>query len=340
VRHGLFFTKLNLSRVFSIGGTALFGGAVFGLSLLGGTAAYGWALFVVLPFAMGFMAAWLHSFREPRGLEECQAVAGGASLVLALGVLLVAMEGLLCILMATPLWFIMTVVGAASGFEATCRKHRRRTQSSVFLFFALAGTPLLMEAEYLVRPAAPVFPVQTAVEIAAPPEEVWKHVVSFPKLPEPEEWIFRLGIAYPVGASIQHGVRSCEFSTGTFEEPITDWDPPRLLRFDVSSNPPSMRELSFYKDVNPPHLHGYFISRKGQFKLEPLPGGHTRLEGTTWYAHHMGPATYWRLWSDWIIHKIHRRVLRHIKTLAEESTPPTGVRLGLPWTPTPTLKGR
>ena len=121
-------------------------------------------------------------------------------------------------------------------------------------------------------------------------------------------------------------MRYCGFSTGSFEEPITEWDPPSLLRFDVSSNPPPMRELSFYKDVNPPHLHGYFMSRKGQFKLDPLPGGRTRLEGTTWYAHHMWPSSYWQLWSDWIIHKIHMRVLCHIKALAEGKDTPQGAR--------------
>jgi hypothetical protein len=31
----------------------------------------------------------------------------------------------------------------------------------------------------------------------------------------------------------------------------------------------------------------------------------------------MWPAAYWHLWSDYIIHRIHGRVLDHIKTLAE-----------------------
>jgi len=31
----------------------------------------------------------------------------------------------------------------------------------------------------------------------------------------------------------------------------------------------------------------------------------------------MGPGIYWRLWSDYIVHKIHLRVLEHIRTLAE-----------------------
>jgi hypothetical protein len=59
------------------------------------------------------------------------------------------------------------------------------------------------------------------------------------------------------------------------------------------------------------------LSRRGRFDLEALPGGRTRLTGTTWYQHHLWPASYWRLWSDGVIHRIHYRVLDHIKHLSE-----------------------
>jgi hypothetical protein len=57
--------------------------------------------------------------------------------------------------------------------------------------------------------------------------------------------------------------------------------------------------------------------RWGVFRLTGMAEGRTQLEGTTWYQHHLWPAAYWRLWSDAIIHKIHQRVLDHIKRSAE-----------------------
>ena len=45
--------------------------------------------------------------------------------------------------------------------------------------------------------------------------------------------------------------------------------------------------------------------------------GRWQLEGTTWYRHNLWPATYWQVWSDYIIHRIHLRVLEHIKERAE-----------------------
>jgi hypothetical protein len=35
----------------------------------------------------------------------------------------------------------------------------------------------------------------------------------------------------------------------------------------------------------------------------------------------MYPQDYWTLWSDGIIHRIHRRVLEHIQRLAEADEP-------------------
>ncbi|MDQ6705577.1 MAG: hypothetical protein M3Z85_06395, partial [Acidobacteriota bacterium] len=91
-----------------------------------------------------------------------------------------------------------------------------------------------------------------------------------------------------------------------------------LLRFRVTENPAPMHEWSPYARVLPKHLHGYFISKHGEFRLTELVNHRTRLEGNTWYQHGLWPAEYWRWWSDAIIHRIHLRVLNHIRTLAEE----------------------
>jgi hypothetical protein len=167
--------------------------------------------------------------------------------------------------------------------------------------------------------------VVSSIEVNAPVERVWKHVVAFAELPPPDEALFKLGIAYPIRAEINGcgpgAVRHCVFSTGPFVEPIEVWDEPRLLKFSVTENPEPMQEWTPYRDVHPPHLNGFLVSRQGQFLLTPLPDGRTRLEGTTWYHHSLWPANYWQLWSDFIIHKIHLRVLRHVKQLAETPTP-------------------
>jgi hypothetical protein len=112
-------------------------------------------------------------------------------------------------------------------------------------------------------------------------------------------------------------VRRCEFSTGAFVEPITVWEPGKKLAFDVTAQPPSMTELSPYRHVNAPHLEGYMVSRRGEFRLVGLANGHTRLEGSTFYTLALFPESYWAIWGEQLLHAIHGRVLDHIKQLSE-----------------------
>jgi hypothetical protein len=78
-----------------------------------------------------------------------------------------------------------------------------------------------------------------------------------------------------------------------------------------------MHRLLAFLAIHPAHLDHYLQSRQGEFLLEGWADGRTRLVGTTWYSNRMWPAAYWNLWSDYIIHRIHGRVLTHIKKLAE-----------------------
>jgi hypothetical protein len=168
--------------------------------------------------------------------------------------------------------------------------------------------------------------VHSYLDINASPETVWKQVIAFTEIPPPTEWLFRAGIAYPIRAEMigsgPGAERHCIFSTGAFVEPIQVWDEPRQLKFSVTSNPPAMQEWTPYRHIEPPHLRGFLASEGGQFFLTPLPDGGTRLEGTTWYQHGLWPAAYWHVWSDVIIHRIHMRVLRHIRDEAERPVNP------------------
>jgi hypothetical protein len=80
-----------------------------------------------------------------------------------------------------------------------------------------------------------------------------------------------------------------------------------------------LREVSLYLDVRTPHLDGYFKATYGEFRLESLPGGATRLVGTTRYTVDMFPQLYWGALADRIVEAIHRRVLEHIASLAERA---------------------
>lgn len=298
--------------------------ATFGLEV------YGFGLFIGVPFFTGFIPAITFQSKEELSFRNCFTLTLMTQCAMAICLVLVKAEGAICILMCAPLFLLFGAIGAAIGLAvrqiSLFSSAGPHTYSPSFLLVLLA-----MFIEWKLHPTPTLFKISSSIEVSVPRKQVWQSIVAFSQLPPPEELIFRAGLAYPIRAEI-HGqgvgaVRHCIFSTGAFVEPIIVWNQPELLRFTVVSNPPPMRELSFF-DVRPPHLHGFLESEQGQFLLEELPNGRTKITGSTWYRHGLFPEAYWRLWSDYIIHTIHRRVLRHIKSEAENLHPAPGRTTG------------
>jgi uncharacterized membrane protein YhaH (DUF805 family) len=293
---------------------------VVGLSMTGFSVyvlgLYGTSLFFLTPFVMGAVTAAIYNLRAPRRRRDTLALTAIATVMTGSIILLFAIEGLLCLAMAFPIALSLSLLGALVG-RAIVVSARRRVHEAAFVVAAL---PVAALGEAKIA-SPPLHDVTTSLEIAAPPEAVWPHVVGFSDLPEPPQWQYRLGIAYPMRARIEGegvgAVRRCEFSTGPFVEPITVWEPPRRLAFDVTAQPPSMTEWSPYAHVHAPHVEGYMRSTGGEFRLTALPGGHTRLEGTTHYTLAIYPEIYWRPFAEALLHGIHTRVLRHIQRLSE-----------------------
>jgi uncharacterized membrane protein YhaH (DUF805 family) len=276
---------------------------------------YSTGLFLGVPFSVGYISSYIYNRRFPRAVGESIIIAL-ASVTIAGGALVIfALEGMVCTVMALPIALALAWPGAVVGRIVA----QRSVEPGAGVGMALLA-PLLVAVEP--RPAPPAQEVLTVVEIAAPPEVVWRHVVSFPDLPPPTELLFRVGVAAPLRARIVGtgvgATRYCDFTTGSFVEPITAWEEERLLAFDITAQAPPMTEWSPYRDVNPPHLDGYFRATHGEFRLTPVPGGRTRLEGRTTYVVNMFPQRYWTLPAGRIVEAIHARVLRHIKALAEK----------------------
>ncbi|MEZ4537388.1 MAG: hypothetical protein R3D26_20670 [Cyanobacteriota/Melainabacteria group bacterium] len=282
---------------------------------------YGYGLFVALPFVISIAAPLIFAAREKRSMIACMAVSLTSMAIVYAALLIFAFEGIVCLLMAAPIAAVIAAGGGLLAYYIQKRHHGNRELPRLLGGFLLL-VPLIMFIEVHAEPRSPLYAVTTSMQVDAPPEVVWKHVVAFSRLPEPadSELIFKAGVAYPIEAKIYgHGpgaVRHCIFSTGTFVEPITVWKEPELLRFSVREQALPMKEFSPYKDIHPPHMEGYLVSKKGQFFLKRTKNGGTLLSGTTWYQNHMGPPLYWRVWSDQIIHAIHRRVLAHVANLS------------------------
>ena len=306
------------SAIFSVGIVLLISLALTGL-LINYLQDYGWSLFVGIPFFLGFGSVLIYGHNKQLQYKEALGVALFSILFFNLIIFVLAFEGIICIVMGFPILLLIAGIGASIGYAI--HDGKKFVTTNTFIIPALV-IPIFGFIEHTDDRIPPTVHVRTDIVINATRQEVWNQLVAFSKIDEPTEILFKTGIAYPTHAEIDGNgvgaIRKCNFTTGAFIEPITIWDEPNLLQFGVQDQPPPMIEWSIYQDLEIAHLDGYFRSTKGQFKLEQLPNGQTVLQGTTWYQHEIWPAIYWKLWSDFILHKIHLRVLTHIKKMAEE----------------------
>ena len=309
------------SKIFGVGLTLLVSTILIVLSI-NYFKEYGFTVFLFIPVLIGFMPPFIAGGKYPMSKKESFKLSFITLFLALISLLLFAFEGMICIAMVLPL--VVPIIWLFSYLAF--RINDRRIFKVRDFFHALSILAILSMSFDYHHDNKELVAVKTSITINAPIEEVWQNVIYFNRIEQTLDWYFKTGIAYPIDAHIKGkgvgAVRYCNFSTGSFVEPITTWQEPTLLQFIVKDQPIPMAEWNPFWDIHPPHLDGYFQSRKGQFHLTKAGNGQTKLEGTTWYDVDLAPGKYWQVWSNFLIHKIHLRVLNHIKTESEKLLPP------------------
>ena len=296
------------------------GGVLLGIHAFG---AYGWPMFVYLPFMMGCGSALLYSAHRQRTAGECLKV--GALSVVALGALLLiaAIEGAICIALASPLGLLVALGGSMAGYQVQRRAWGARRARGALLLTTILLAPTFMGAESAVLMEPEPRQVTTWALRPGTPAQVWRSLTQDRVLPPhpmrtPLDWLFVAGIGYPVQVQWQgQGVgakRLGSYTTGRFAQEVTAWEPEQRLAFKTLEHPAPMRELTPWGHFDAPHLHGYLVVERGELRLTPGPADaqgrpQTRVEATSVYLHHIWPAGYWHLWSDALMRRVHERWL-------------------------------
>ena len=179
---------------------------------------YGWALFIGIPFVLGMGSALIYGYHHPRSLKDYMVVAMMALSLFSIGLMALAMEGLICIMMAFPLGAVLGLFGAIIGWTFQRGPNNHHVVPTITVL--LLSLPVMMGFDVMRDDAPPLFSVRTSIVIDAPKDKVWENVIAFSELPDPDEWLFKAGVAYPVRAVIEgHGVgaiRYCRFKIGNY----------------------------------------------------------------------------------------------------------------------------
>ena len=282
--------------------------------------AYGWGLFVLTPLTVGMASAFIANRDAALEFGTTLWLAMTAAALGSLALIMFALEGLVCIVMAAPLAVVAVLVGALIGRSIAIARHDPRKP---FLTVALLPAVFAFEAA---MPPSVTIATQESIVIAAPPSAVWRILTSDAPITAPVGLVGRAGLAHPLrGRLLGEGVgadRIGYFSTGVARERITQWRPGRRLAFALLSQPPAMEEMSPYREVHAPHVHGYFDTGETQFDLEPLPDGQTRLSVSASHVLRIDPVLYWQPIARWAVRENAGRVLRFVKHRSEEAAGP------------------
>jgi hypothetical protein len=280
--------------------------------------AYGWGLFVLTPLVVGFTTGYLVNRRELQTMKTTNALVLLAAALGCFGLILFALEGLICLILASPLGALLAIAGGALG-----RRAARRGKEPNGPLYCVALLPLMFAAD-AISPPDVLMLTDESIVINAPASRVWQAVISDDPIREPPTLVGRLGLAYPErGHLLGYGVgasRNGYFSTGVAREKVTEWQQDRLLGFVVLHQPPAMTEMSPYRRVHAPHVNGYFETGETRFEIEPLSAEESRLTILAAHRLHLDPVVYWEPIARWAASSNSRRVLRDLKAKAESES--------------------
>ena len=127
---------------------------------------YGWGVFVALPFCMGMASVLIHTHHRPQTLASCLLVSVVSVLVVGVVLFALAVEGLVCIMMAVPVATPLAMLGGVFGFLVQRNKHVVPQGS---MMCVLAILPLTLTGVEKIKDIDPPLSiVETSIRIHAP----------------------------------------------------------------------------------------------------------------------------------------------------------------------------
>jgi hypothetical protein len=275
-----------------------------------------------MPFAMGCITVYIAEIGQPQRIRTWSWLPWIPLAAALVATILTFMEGLICVIMFTPLAMLLASLGGVLGGMAArlIRSHRTKnlTMACVMvlpLVTALCEKPVFYRLQ--------LREVENVIDIQATPDVVWRNIerVRAIRADElPTSWSHRIGFPDPVEATLSHegvgGVRNATFTGGLyFLETVDVWEPEHRLGFTIAAQTEAIPPTTLDEHVR---VGGpYFDVLRGEYWLEPMAHGKTRLHLSSkhristdfnWYAH---------LWTDAVMSDLQTRILYVIRQRCE-----------------------
>lgn len=268
-----------------------------------GPVSYGSTFFMIFPFAVGFSIGTLDS-------EQRFFATFGLGLIAFFGLLLAgALEGLVCVIMALPIFFIMGVLGYAARNQFL----KMKAKDSNRLMVSLAPLVILLvldPIEQMILPEPEVITIENSILLNYPADLVFDEVKQMDKLDADKPIGLMLGLPSPYKCVLEADTigakRNCLFSNGKIVAEITKYEKGKVLEMDVVDYTLTGRDWFEFVDAT--------------YTFKEV-GGQTRITRTSSYKSILNPRFYWQPLESWGIDQEHEFVLNSLKKNLNEKYP-------------------
>jgi hypothetical protein len=253
------------------------------------------------------------------------------SLVPLLVALLVKIEGIICIIMAAPICFLLSSLGAVTFYLASRRFHPGKEKGGLAALMVLPILAGPLESMHI--PARSQTVTETEVLIEAPARIVWENIIRVPLIRK-EELPFGIsklmGFPDPVEATLSRegpgGVRQARFEGNVlFTETVTRWDDLRTLEFSIEANtediPPATMDEHMIVGGD------YFDVLEGRYDIVEMREGLCLLKLRSTHVSITNFNFLTDLWGRAVMRDIQNRILAVIKTRCEAGAGVSSARL-------------
>lgn len=261
---------------------------------------YGFTFFMLFPLAVGF-AIGTHDKKE-RGIYS---LIFGA--LVFFGFLLAgALEGLICVVMALPIFLLMIFIGYKVQ-QTVIKEEPNEREKLIISITPILLLLLINSIEQMIVPEPEVVTITDSIILEYSPEIVFDEVKQMDKLDADKPIGLFLGLPSPYKCELEADTigakRNCLFSNGKIVAEITKYEKGKVLEMNVIDYTLTGRDWFEFVDAT-------YIFKK--------VNNHTEITRTSSYKSILNPRFYWQPLESWGIKQEHQFVLNSLKKNLKE----------------------
>ncbi len=278
---------------------------------------YGTTLFLTIPSSIAFFIGYSQRYNSESNDRFKKIIKGLFIIMVVVATLsglliLIGLEGAICILMAFPFLIIPMFIAYIIGIYIAKTDKKNTLNSIIFIVLLNPTTYIYDSFQTPIKEE-----VITELIVNNSQENIWKLLTTEFEFKQTKKMLFQEGISYPKSICLKEiknqKTFNCYTNNDTILLKIDQFIKNEKIKFHLKEQTIPMKELSPYKEVHAAHLHNYFEVNYGEIKLEYVAKNKTKIIAKTSYNYKIAPKWYWELWSNYIINEMHLHVLESIK---------------------------